>query len=200
METLFTLKCTQCLHTFDQVIIFCPACKTPNQEALLLNDFQILGIQPHTILDKKNLKSFYVQAQKNAHPNTCLKDPALFALFTQLSSRINSAFQNLSCPFKRSLSFLQANGINDPLPKNHPPATFESLLDLRAKVSDLETPEATFSLLGEVNKSIYDLLKQVVTSVNKGDSTDALLHTAHINYLLRIKKDIKKQTRVAQNK
>lgn len=193
VENLFTLKCTSCHHVLTDTALVCPKCQNILKNILDLNEFQLLNIEPHTLLDQKILKQTYIKAQKSYHPDLSIKNPEIFLLSTKVSAKINNAFKALSCPFQRALAFLKAHEISPDLPKNQCPLLFESLLSLKERISNTSEEGTIFEIIHEINQNIYCLLKKIHTQVLHHQIADALNNTAHVSYLIRIKKDAKKQ-------
>ena len=191
-ENLFTLECSVCHVRHTALVLICSQCQRMLREILELNPFALFGIPPATVVRDAVVKSAYIEAQKALHPDQFILKPDVFSFATQVSSLVNEALVTLQCPFQRAQAFLRTHGVEPLLDQVVvDEGLLQDLLVLRERACDddpSERREASAWVAECITKRLYEVDACVVAQ----DYDGARKAVATLSYLLRIKKDAKK--------
>lgn len=158
-----------------------------------MSPFELLGLKPSLSLYKNDLKKIYLHTQKMIHPDKFIQQPKYFLFATEISSLVNKALATLTCPLQRSLAFIKAHN----MPTNiescaNDPSVLDELLELQSSVHNAPDPKEALMIISSLQATITKNLRTIEKAVATNNPTLALQTTAHISFLLRIKKDAKK--------
>jgi len=154
------------------------------------NFFTLLGLELTFALDLQQLEQHYFKAQLQFHPDRLVGKTLLEK--NQAISRsmdINTAYQTLKSPLKRSQHLLFLQGINpeDAKPDNH---LLMEIMEDREALAEAETREAITVLSHNLNEKLATTLRSLEKAFVTSDYLLAAKETIKLSYLVKMEEEM----------
>ena len=188
--------CWNCQSTVPLNTFLCQKCnkiQPPKQ----LDEFKLLGVSEKFDLDLQELENAYLKLQRLFHPDkySQLSDQEI-KYSTLLSSMINEAYQKLNSSISRASILLKLNGFNSHSEDQsfNDPEVLEEIMDIQNNFLEAENPEQKKDSIQQLNRKISETMNNLSISFNKREYEGANRLNIKLSYLVKIRKDFKKQS------